>query len=101
MSLDHPSMLIDEAAIFSMQMAVAYALPSGGGGGAPDSLSKGSEITFDEPAYALRAGEQGDFDSEVLQLVYSSLTTPRTVIAQNLATGKRSEESCWKTLTKA
>lgn len=68
-------------------MAVSYKLP--GGGARPDSLSNGAEVKFEEPAYALRAGDQGDFDSEVLRLVYSSLTTPRTVIDQHLATGDR------------
>ena len=68
-------------------MAVAYHLPAAGK--APESLEHGSEVRFDEAAYTLRGGEQGDFDSEVLRLVYSSLTTPPTVIDQHLGTGKR------------
>ena len=70
-----------------MQMAVAYKLPSDGS--PPDSLSNGTELKFDEPAYALQAGQEGDWESEVLRVVYSSLTTPNTVIDQSLATGNR------------
>ena len=68
-------------------MAVAYHLPAAGK--APEALEHGSEIRFEEAAYTLRGGEQGDFDSEVLRLVYSSLSTPATVIDQHLGTGKR------------
>jgi oligopeptidase B len=36
-----------------------------------------------------RAGLTGDFDSEVLRLRYSSLTTPSSVYDQHLASGRR------------
>jgi hypothetical protein len=35
------------------------------------------------------AGDAGEFDSPVLRLVYTSLTTPRSVIDVNMATGRR------------
>lgn len=39
----------------------------------------------------LIAGSQGDFDSPVLRLSYTSLTTPSTTMDHNLATHNR----CW------
>ena len=71
------------------QMATSYQLPSDGS--IPDSLDElqGTDLTFDEPAYALYAGKQGDYHSEVLRIAYSSLTTPPTIIDQNLGTGNR------------
>lgn len=68
-------------------MADAFSLPSDGK--TPSTLGEGARITFEEPCYALMPGEQGDFDSSVLRVVYSSLTTPRTVIDQDLVTGQR------------
>ena len=70
-------------------MATVYQLP--GDSSTPDTFENlpQSDLTFDEPAYALSAGEQGDFNSPVLRVVYSSLTTPRTVIDQHMGTGDR------------
>ena len=55
----------------------------------PSALGEGDPISFQEPAYELSAGGQGDFDSPVLRVHYTSLTTPDTVIDYNMATGKR------------
>lgn len=70
-----------------LQTAVAYQLPASMK--APTELSGGAELTFEEPAYALGPGEEGDFESDILRLTYSSLTTPSTVIDQHLGTGER------------
>ena len=55
----------------------------------PTSLEKGLQMQFDEPAYTVRAGQQGDYESNVLRVVYSSLTTPPTTIDQDLLTEER------------
>lgn len=57
--------------------------------GAPSELGGGQDIKFDEAAYELGPGGQGDFDSPVLRLSYSSLATPRSTIDFNMVTGKR------------
>jgi len=44
-------------------MATTFELPSDGS--APTSLENGKDLTFDEPCFALSAGELGDYDSEV------------------------------------
>ena len=72
-----------------MQMATIYKLPGDSSIPEPFDSLQGSDLTFDEPAYALSAGQQGDYDSPVLRVVYSSLTTPRTVMDQHMGTGKR------------
>jgi hypothetical protein len=41
----------------------------------------------------LLTGLTGDFDSEVLRLRYSSMTTPPSVYDQHMATG---EAFCWQ-----
>jgi hypothetical protein len=71
------------------QMATTFELPEDGT--APVSLEElnARDLTFDEPAFALSAGEQGDYDSQVLRITYSSLTTPRTVIDEHMGTGNR------------
>lgn len=73
-----------------MQTVTIYKLPEGAG--VPDSLDslEHSDVIFDEPVYTLSTGSQGDFDSPVLRLVYSSLTTPHTTIDQHMDTGNRS-----------
>jgi oligopeptidase B len=54
------------------------------------NLVDGKDLSFDEePAYSIWAGAQGDFDSPLLRLVYTSLTTPSSTIDVNLKTGKR------------
>ena len=54
----------------AMQGATVYKL----GPGAPTELTGGGDIKFEEPAYSMGAGAQGDFDSPVLRLRYSSLS---------------------------
>jgi hypothetical protein len=69
-------------------VATVYELPAGGA--APrEALSGGRRVPVREEAYALGPGEQGDFDSDVLRLGYSSLTTPPTTIDYNMATGSQ------------
>ena len=67
------------------QGATVYAL----GGGMPSQLAGGQDISFEEAAYELGPGGQGDFESPVLRLGYSSLATPHSTIDYNMATGKR------------
>ncbi|KAL3150392.1 hypothetical protein ABBQ32_000231 [Trebouxia sp. C0010 RCD-2024] len=57
--------------------------------GMPHSLGKLEQIRFPEAAYSLGPGGQGDHDSPVLRLSYTSLTTPSSVIDVNMRTGKR------------
>ena len=59
------------------------------GPGAPAELAGGEDIKFEEPAYSMGAGSQGDFDSPVLRLRYSSLSTPSSTIDYNMHTGQR------------
>ncbi len=59
------------------------------GPGAPAELAGGEDIKFEEPAYSMGAGAQGDFDSPVLRLRYSSLSTPSSTIDYNMPTGQR------------
>ena len=59
------------------------------GPGAPAELAGGEDIKFEEPAYSMGAGAQGDFDSPVLRLRYSSLSTPSSTIDYNMQTGQR------------
>lgn len=70
-----------------LQCCTVYRLPADGS--APTALADGTRLAFDEPAYELHAGAQGDFDSPVLRLVYSSLTTPLSTLDHNMATGNR------------
>ena len=70
------------------QVATVYRLPADGS--APGALEDGQLLRFEEPAYELGPGEQGDFDSDILRLEYTSLTTPATVLDHNMATGNRS-----------
>ncbi|GAB4817223.1 hypothetical protein N2152v2_004269 [Parachlorella kessleri] len=70
-----------------LQQAVIFRLPAWRS--MPSTLGEGDPISFKEPAYELSAGGQGDFDSPVLRVHYTSLTTPDTVIDYNMATGKR------------
>jgi len=70
-----------------LQAAVVYRLPQDGS--APTKLEGGEKLEFDEPVYGLDPGSQGDFDSQLLRLNYTSLTTPNTILDHNLATSKR------------
>jgi oligopeptidase B len=47
------------------------------------------DIGFDEPAYALSAAGNGVFDTDMVRLNYSSLTTPKQVIEIDVHTGVR------------
>ena len=55
----------------------------------PGELQGGQEIKFGEAAYEMGAGAQGDFDSPVLRLRYSSLSTSSSTIDYNMQTGQR------------
>ncbi|EFN56398.1 hypothetical protein CHLNCDRAFT_144964 [Chlorella variabilis] len=70
-----------------LQQAVVYKLP--GDGGMPTQLGEGEPIKFEEPAYELSCGAQGDFGSPVLRMHYCSLRTPDQTIDYNMATGAR------------
>jgi oligopeptidase B len=52
-------------------------------------LRGSDKLSFEEAAYTLDLAGHGDFGSPVLLLAYSSLTTPTTWMAHNMATGKR------------
>ncbi|KAL4433270.1 hypothetical protein ABPG77_003318 [Micractinium sp. CCAP 211/92] len=70
-----------------LQQAVIYKLPPGGA--MPTELVGGEPIKFDEPAYELSCGSQGDFDSPVLRMHYCSLKSPDQTLDFNMATGAR------------
>lgn len=55
----------------------------------PETLGEGVPVSFDEPAYELGPGAQGEFDSPILRIVFDSLKTPPTTIDINLETGSR------------
>ncbi len=57
--------------------------------GMPSELGSGQDIRFEESAYEMGAGAQGDFDSPVLRLRYSSLSTPSSTIDYNMRTRER------------
>ncbi|PSC70317.1 Protease 2 [Micractinium conductrix] len=65
-----------------LQQAVVYKLP--GGDAMPAELEWGEPIAFEEPAYELSCGSQGDFDSPVLRLHYTSLRSPDQTIDYNM-----------------
>lgn len=52
-------------------------------------LEGGEMLAFDDPTYVLTFAAQPDFDSDVLNLFYSSLAKPSTWFAHNMATGAR------------
>ena len=78
------------AAVFvrtgGLQEAQVYALPADKRGESI-SLTGGRKLEFSEPAYDLGLGAQGDFDSDVLAISYTSLTTPPTTFWQHMASG--------------
>ena len=55
----------------------------------PKSFQPGKPISFDDPTYELGAAAQGDFDSRYLRYVYSSLTTPSTVVEYDCETHEK------------
>ena len=69
----------------ALQAATVYKLEPG----MPRELAGGQDIYFEEPAYSMGAGAQGDFDSPVLRLRYSSLSTPSSTIDYNMRTSQR------------
>lgn len=75
--------------IEGLQACTVYPLPADGSMPASLDESKGQRLAFEEPAYELGPGGQGDFDSPVLRLVYSSLTTPTSIMDHNMATAGR------------
>eukprot|EP00892_Ulva_mutabilis_P011782 jgi/Ulvmu1/8977/UM005_0068.1 len=52
-------------------------------------LEGGEKLAFDDPTYVLAFSAQPDFESDVLNLFYSSLAKPSTWFAHNMATGAR------------
>ncbi|KAK9847217.1 hypothetical protein WJX84_005200 [Apatococcus fuscideae] len=72
--------------IKGLQVATIFKLPTGK---APEKLENGQQLNFDEPAYELGPGGQGEFKSDILRLAYTSLTTPTSILDHNMATGKR------------
>jgi len=70
-----------------LQEATIYELPDGLG--MPQTLGMGEQVQFPEAAYSLGPGSQGDFDSPILRIGYTSLTTPTSTIDLNMKTGKR------------
>jgi len=91
--LEHVSVSRDYLAVFKrsggLQRATVFKLPADGSAPASLSAESGKEVTFEEPAYSLGGGTCGDFDSSVLRLSYTSLTTPSSTIDYNMATGAR------------
>lgn len=49
----------------------------------------GKAIEFDEPTYELHDGAQGDFDSPWLRYVYTSFTTPTTIVDYHMTRGEK------------
>lgn len=72
-----------------LQSATVYRLPEGIEEYLTNQLSEGQKLEFDEPVYSLEPGGQGDFDSPLLRLNYTSLTTPNTTLDHNLDTSHR------------
>ncbi|CAG9465300.1 unnamed protein product [Pedinophyceae sp. YPF-701] len=55
----------------------------------PLPLSGGSVVSLPEPSYELDAAAQGDFESPVLRLAYTSLATPLSVMEVDMNTMQR------------
>jgi len=70
-----------------LQVATVYPLPNDGS--APKRLEGGRQVAIDEAAYELEPGSQGDFDSGVLRVAFSSLATPSTVMDVDMRTMAR------------
>jgi len=67
----------------------------------PHMLGMGEQVQFPEAAYSLGPGSQGDFDSPVLRIGYTSLTTPTSTIDLNMRTGKRCAHLSYQVLNSA
>ena len=80
---------IEATTACSLQEATIFKLPPQLG--MPQNLGSGEQIQFPEAAYSLDPGSQGDFESPVLRVSYTSLTTPASTIDINMKTGKRCE----------
>ncbi|MEW5311304.1 MAG: hypothetical protein WDW38_003032 [Sanguina aurantia] len=72
-----------------LQQARLFPLPSDGSTPSAGSVGAGEVLEMLEPAYSLDGGCTGDFDSPVLRLHYTSLTTPASVIDHHMGTGSR------------
>jgi oligopeptidase B len=70
------------------QLAIAK-LADGAGDPAAASKLEPKELTFDEPVYTVRLGENAEFDPPALRFSYTSLTTPRSTFDMDWASGKR------------
>ncbi|MGC6417466.1 MAG: S9 family peptidase [Bradymonadia bacterium] len=53
------------------------------------SDSTESILSFDEPVHAVYTSSNPEFDTDVLRISYSSLTTPTSVYDHNMTTGER------------
>lgn len=73
--------------IQGLQEATIFELPPNLG--MPGQLGTGEQVQFPEAAYSLGPGSQGDFDSCILRIGYTSLTTPTSTIDLNMKTGNR------------
>jgi len=74
-----------------LQVATVYGLPADGSVPKREQLAPwdGREVAMDQPAYELSSGSQGDFDSKVLRLVFSSLATPTSVMDVDMVSMER------------
>ena len=72
-----------------LQQAVVHQLPVDLQPVAAVELTGGAPIGFEEPAYELSCGSQGDFTSPILRFQYTSLTTPDTGVDFNMVNGRR------------
>jgi oligopeptidase B len=85
-----PELLIEGAELFESHLVITQRAK-----GLPQlriiELKSGEEhlIEFPEPAYAVQLGENPEFKTETLRLVYSSLITPSTVIDYDMRTRTR------------
>ncbi|KAF5841230.1 hypothetical protein DUNSADRAFT_13875 [Dunaliella salina] len=73
-----------------LQHVRVYSLPADGSP-PKEALdpNEATDVAFAEPTYSLGGGGQGDFDSPVLRLSYTSLTTPASIIDYHMGTCKR------------
>lgn len=85
--IEHVEMSRDFMTVFQrsggLQRIIIYPLSSGNVNPTNFVASNGYEIEFDEPAYELHNGAQGEFDSPYLRYIYTSFTTPSTVVDYN------------------
>ncbi|WP_026926869.1 S9 family peptidase [Granulicoccus phenolivorans] len=52
-------------------------------------LGTGTDLTFDEPLYAVSARGEWDWDTDTIRLDFTSLVTPPTLLEHDLRTGAR------------